>query len=470
MNMKRKIFLVLLVQILLIGVVYYFYRAHWVNVTMVQCPKETGIELQNPDEGIYYIHGLNIVELPLDEDISALTEKIKKEKDTTLSMIQIKLDYYRTSHILDLGMENIRKLFSALRTTGKHFIVRFLYDTDGNVAKSEPEDIDIILNHMEQLKDVLEENKDIIFTLQGMFIGNWGEMNGSRFSIDQLYTLAHTFYEISPDEVFLAVRMPSQWRWCTRYEDDIQNARNVNGLESRLGLFNDGMLFSESDYGTYGTDSKSASGYYGLWNREEELDFQEILCETVPNGGEVVGTSEYSDFENALAYFKKTHVSYLNAEYDLNTIAKWQSVTWNEEDPFRGDDGWTYIRKHLGYRYVLKEADVQYVFDRNMLYLNAEVENIGFAPAYRKNQIVFRLVSESGEITKETGISLNDLYGGNSHTDKHIQYRLDVSEMEPGNYDIYIDIRDEFGNQIRFANEEFTPELGHKIGTISDQK
>lgn len=42
-----------------------------------------------------------------------------------------------------------------------------------------------ILMHMEQLSYILREYSEKIFSLQGLFIGNWGEMNGTRYSTDE---------------------------------------------------------------------------------------------------------------------------------------------------------------------------------------------------------------------------------------------------------------------------------------------
>ncbi len=55
----------------------------------------------------------------------------------------------------------------------KKWIVRFLYDWGEN-EQYEPENLDIILQHMEQAGDVIREYHSCIYTLQGLFIGNWG--------------------------------------------------------------------------------------------------------------------------------------------------------------------------------------------------------------------------------------------------------------------------------------------------------
>ena len=44
----------------------------------------------------------------------------------------------------------------------------------GENEQYEPENLDIILQHMEQVGDVIREYHSRIYTLQGLFIGNWG--------------------------------------------------------------------------------------------------------------------------------------------------------------------------------------------------------------------------------------------------------------------------------------------------------
>ncbi len=76
--------------------------------------------------------------------------------------------------------------------------------------------------------------------------------------------------------------------------------------------FNDGMLGSVSDYGTYSDNTRQDAGDFSAWTREEELAFQDVLCSSVPSGGEVIVDNPYNDLENAIADLKTMHVSYLN--------------------------------------------------------------------------------------------------------------------------------------------------------------
>ena len=58
-----------------------------------------------------------------------------------------------------------------------------------------------------------------------------------------------------------------------------------------MGLFDDGILGSETDLGTFGVEPGSEAGWGSPWSTEDELIFEEQLCRYVPQGGEVLETT-----------------------------------------------------------------------------------------------------------------------------------------------------------------------------------
>lgn len=110
-----------------------------------------------------------------------------------------------------------------------------------------------MIKHMQQVGGILTEYSDSVFTLQGLFVGNWGELNGTKYADQQsLQQLAKQLVKSTDSQMYLAVRTPVQWRKILESADaDLQEDRK-NPLYDRLGLFNDGMLGSGNDCGTYG--------------------------------------------------------------------------------------------------------------------------------------------------------------------------------------------------------------------------
>ena len=69
---------------------------------------------------------------------------------------------------------------------------------------------------MQQIGEVIREYADDIFAVQGILIGNWGEMHGSRYlTPDAFRTLTDTMIKAVDGACPVAVRKPAQWRELT---------------------------------------------------------------------------------------------------------------------------------------------------------------------------------------------------------------------------------------------------------------
>lgn len=432
---------------------------------------ESAEELRNPDRGFYAIYGFRIKEEPVDY-AAELAERMKEDTATTLAMLQINLQEYRGGALSNAALENIENLFRAISVTDKRWIVRFLYDWHGENEQCEPQDIGIITGHMEQLGDILKTYKDCIFTLQGLFIGNWGEMNGTRYADQESMRRLTTQLLKSTDETtFLAVRMPAQWRKITGTADI---AAADSEVTRRLGLFNDGMLGSESDYGTYSGQTRAEAGETAAWTRAEELAFQEVLCGKVPNGGEVIVDNAFNDLETAIADLRTMHVTYLNENYDKKVLEKWAADTVHTEDCFDGMDGLSYIERHLGYRLLISGAELSQELGQETAELLVSLRNVGFAPLYRMCDMRIVLCAENGEsvFEREFAADLSGLTGGN-RTEREAVFtvQLPVPEVEGGSFTVWLQVSDPVtGKEFVFANEQTNEENGYQIGKFTVNK
>lgn len=429
---------------------------------------ESSRKLTNPNRGFYRIYGFMITDEG--EDYSyAVEQKMCNDSDTTLAMMQINLNNYSDGPISQEGLMHIEELFGALESMDKHYLVRFVYDWDGKNMETEPESADIILNHMKQLEGIFREYKDIIFVHQGLFIGNWGEMNGTRH-LEHMKELAMQLAAVTDESTFLGVRMPAQWRKITDIETPLAESLQSLELAGRLSLFNDGMMGNEGDYGTYGTGSKEEEGIYGLWNRAEELAFQEELCKVVPNGGEVIIDNPYNDFENAVKDMNTMHVTYINRWYDENVLNKWADTIVSEEGCFDGMDGLSYVERHLGYRLFINDTALEYAFWEDTLSVDVTLQNVGFAPVYKDTEVYMVIYNEeSGQATSyRINQDIRKLSGGND-ADKSltVHKEISMSGFESGEYSVYFYIRcPENGVHIQLANEQDEEEYGYRIGQI----
>lgn len=442
---------------------YFAMRGHGgADITTVTF-EESGKRLKNPNRGFYFLHGYYIHDKMTDYR-GQIAEDYCTDTETTLTLVEINLSEFKEGPISEQGLRNVENLFTALCSLDKQLIVRFLYDWDGENEENEPATIEIILGHMEQLSPVINTYADRIFILQGLFIGNWGEMNGTKYANQKdISLLADTLATLTDQKIYLAVRMPMHWRMAT-------NCGDASMLASRLSLFNDGMLGSASDYGTYGETSKTVVGDYSYWNREEELSFQNDLCKTVPNGGEVIYPNPYNDFENAISDLSKMHVTYLNQGYDVSVYDKWNNTVVSEAGPFDGQTGKLYIENHLGYRLIIEDNCLKYRYFDDTVSVSVSFRNVGYAPFYREPEVSFVLVNtKTGERTiKSVDTDLCGLSGGeNSGDTLSVDVDFSMTGKQSGTYEIYFYMEDGASKMpISLGVSQELTDNGYLLGTI----
>lgn len=467
-NKGAAAFLAILVLIALIGIALWLMQCAYQVQIMPEEFAESPKELAALDRGFYMQSGYVISVFP--QDFLSIVTVPEEEVSPHLEMLQINLRMFMESELTDAALENIDTLFQAYARKNCRLIVRILYDWSGKAAVFEPKSIEIIRKHMQQLGPVLGKHKDIIYTLQGLFIGNWGEMNGTPFvNQEDLQTLSGELLQATDQELYLSVRMPMYWRWITELPEMNADALQNNPAAARIGLYNDGMLGSESDWGTYGVGESRKADPNTYWNREEELAFQDELCKYVPNGGEAICDNPCNDFENAVRDLRTMHISYLNWDYDRAVLEKWERSNYSGEDCYDGMNGLDYIERHLGYRFYIDSPHVEYSFIQNKMTLGANLKNSGFAPVYSEKEVYLTLKNAEQTMTMKCPQDLRRLTGGNqSEESVFFGVSVPVSELNGTEYEIYMDIWDPVNQQrILLANEQEPGEDGYFLGTVS---
>lgn len=350
---------------------------------------EIGTTVLNPMCGMYSIYRFFVDNEDAQGD-GTPSENNALRDDQTLCLVEINLCDYADAPLSDEALMNVEHILRRFIRGGKMMILRFLYDWDGHCIQTEPKQLTTILNHMQQLSPLLKAYTAWIYILQGLFIGNWGEMHNSRYlSPTALCDLSDSLSELVGEKTFMAVRSPAHWRVVARSFDPIDRSEAYSARNaSRIGLFNDGMLASYTDYGTYGTVERSQAQEHGdRMKREDELTFQSRLCRYVPNGGEVVNPCAQNDYAQAVRDLKTMCVSYLNSQYDLNVLEKWHRTPLNHKrGVWSGGTGLQYIAGHLGYRYIVSEVRLV-VARQNTLHATVTIRNDGFSVCYRRLEV-----------------------------------------------------------------------------------
>ncbi len=460
---------------------------------------ETAQSLHNPYQGFYRIfcyHLENSYDLTAAENLGEeFNEQLSSLSDERLVLLEINLNNFSNSDLTSSALQQLDDILSLWEDTDLHGILRFVYDWNGSASATEPSDVSVIYTHMQQVANVINEHTDFIYILQGIFIGNYGEMHNSAY-MSEMTSLMEFWADVTDPSMFLAVRTPWQLRTILNTMTPLsEDEAFSDSLAARLSLFNDGMLGSESDLGTYGTaDLASSTDPSVLGTRGQEIAFQNLLCLYVPNGGEAVADNTYNDPDNAIADLRAMHVSYLNNEYDLAVLNKWASATYegtDDEDVFAGTDVYTYIEEHLGYRFILRDASVTIpALEGDFLFLKffpglrsiplqlrstpvtvtISVENAGFASLYKEATPTLTL---TGEQTGETYLYDLDV-DPRFFTPGEIttfSVSLPLGELAEDTYTMTLSITDACtGEKIAFANcnlGESTPAYDCVIGSLS---
>lgn len=379
-----------------------YYNARYLNVSFADDNRdysESTDELENPGGGFYCLHGYmlseDMTETALDE---LLARDIHMNESKTLVLLEINLLRYRDTALSAHALTQIERILHAWEEAGFQIILRFLYDWDGKAADADPDKLDQIIKHMTQAAPAVNAHADAIYTMQGIFVGSWGEMHGSKHTqTEPMCALMEHLDEVIDPGIFLAVRTPAHRR-------TILNSAGIfpekSALATRLGLYNDGMLGSENDLGTYGDTDKNASlALSDHWLRAQELEYQNKLCRFVPNGGEVVIDNPLNDLDAAVEALGTMHVSYLNCRYHLEVLDKWRKSSVQTDDAWNGMDGFTYIERHLSPRFrCTGTAPGGFDFwEDDTAAFTLSLTNTAFAGSYRPLTFRLRIVSDADD-------------------------------------------------------------------------
>lgn len=426
--------------------------------------------LNNPYQGFYQIVRYTLTDHGQDPDAPAPSRI--REYNRSLVLLEINLRKFNAGVISGPALAQLEQILKDWSQSGAQMILRFLYDWHGIAKATEPNALSVILTHIDQISAIVNRYAAFVYLMQGIFVGNWGEMHGSHFldtaSVRALMTRLHE--RIAPS-VYLSVRTPAQWRMITGLYDvpaKFPVCPDGTSITGRLGLYNDGMLGSLSDLGTYGdTSRKNASAPAAKGTREEEIAFQHRLCRSVPNGGEVVANSSLNDLPAAVRYLQTIHASYLNGDYDPAVLEKWRQSVWQEKDCFSGCDGFTYVQAHLGYRYTARRFTLRKTgFLQPKLTFRLTLANTGFGNALKPFQAAFLLRNAAtGELIRRPfPFDFRTLKSGQL---QRLTASLAAKDLPHGTYSIFLSVTDPAtGRQISLANTAYVADTGLLLGQL----
>ncbi|RYY37558.1 MAG: DUF4874 domain-containing protein, partial [Sphingobacteriaceae bacterium] len=358
-----------------------------INVTYT----ESAEDFPNPERGFYRYsetHASDYSVLDATELAGYRTSQtVENAEYSVLSTLVFRyyiLDNITSAPIPASFLTNVGLDMAAARTAGVKLIPRFVY-TVRQTAGNCPEGFicppygdaqkSIILNHIAQLKPVLQANADVIACVQMGFIGTWGEQYYSDFFgdpstnggqgnklLDQNWTdrieVLRALLDAVPADRMVQVRYPQiKQRFLYGINALVTSAplSDANGFttadNARIGFHNDCFLASSTDFGTYEDYGNSSSPRVSGGAALNTLrDYFMADSKYVAVGGETC-SDDYSPANDcepggkAQEEMASMHYSYLNAHYNNLVNNDWQTGGCMDN-----------IKKNLGYRFVLQSA------------------------------------------------------------------------------------------------------------------
>lgn len=387
--------------------------------------KEDKTVFPNPEKGFYRMYHT--------DDIWGF-DKLRS-KNITMVFLAVDLQNFKTGPISDAKLNEIRNALNSARKNGIKIIFRAAYDFDGVIAP-EPTDINILLNHINQLKPIFTEYEDVIYVVQAGFLGSWGEWHSTVYGknpkkyndipTDIGRKVVNALLATVPKSRMIQIRTPEYIRDLYPGTLNDQTAFNETPL-ARIGFHNDGLFYDETDCGTYNAPE---------YNRAKELEWANNHLKYTPFGGESNGLSSYSDPNNAVSELEKLHAQYLNIDYYKSVITKWQTTTYNGENTF------DYISRRLGYNFLLTSAKISSkMYVGGVMHLQLNIKNDGFGNLVneRKPEII---LSNGNKTYKATvNEDLRRWYRENDVMSKDLYFTI-PSNIEAGTYNVYLNLPD----------------------------
>lgn len=413
--------------------------------------QETDRRLTNPDRGFYIqVNSRNYETIP---DVA---------KEVRVILLGFDIEEFLKEDLPEEKLEELKKALETAKAEHVAVIFRAAYGFHG--AVNEPDRIEGMGRHIEQISEILNLYTDQILVVQAGMLGDYGEWHSSRYlkggeedqKKSRLYILKQWENHLAP-QIKVAVRRP-------RF---IREAMEEGILTGRLGFHNDGLLASDTDLGTYDAPEMG---------REEELSWmQENLTDQV-NGGEMPIPGEWSIPENADKEFARMHIGYLNLKYNEEVIDQWS------EEKIGELDAKTYLENHLGYRLFVSELTMRSLYferelSQNKVKIKLRLCNTGYAalPSYYK---VF-LTAGTGEAWIYQELAIEELYeiSNSESVEKEVEIQL-PDELIKGNETLEIGLKiarsadiEEGKNCVELANEEFSYEGGvNRIASLKREK
>ena len=381
----------------------------------------------------------------------------------------------------------LQTTFDNIRANNGFAIVRICYDPWYNGRSNVTPEHKWVMRHVEQLAPVLSKNTDVIVALEMGMHGAYGEMHSdTNITYDRIAEATNLMLRSTPPELKILTRTGNYSakvlgfdNWGVDFHIDGEKFAEIAKAKGdtmyRVGMFNDGYLGTQYDYGTWGADCATSIC------REEGVAWLEKYGINTPYGGEalttaggyeVINTPEFLSYEGF-----RTHTSYLNVQWNNNLIDGWKKSQFEGKD-FEYDGskidsltGFKYVNDHLGYRFVLRESWLSDTVGADgILRAKLRIQNVGFGNLTRNAPVKLAVLDdlEGGDLDvcpTPTYYDLSDIDSRSIHSrtisiaggdtvmtfdgNNELEISAKIKGHDKSRYQVYLKIGDvEFANRV----------------------
>jgi len=404
------------------------------QTTTINYTADTISLFPNPERG--WVHSYNPSgNTPAPDLVLSTLQYWRSGSDhVTLARKYYLLKAYLNGPVDQSFLDKFQKDLNTCRAAGVKLIPRFIYIWDpATVNQDAP--LQIVIQHIEQLKPYFQANWDVIAFIETGFIGQYGEWHDSDWSYIKNntleikpdgFTVRDSLLSALPAQRFIAMRMMYWHKFKIWINPLTEITAFGNTTQARIGYHNDGVMSTP----VWDAEGCGECPPYSVMHNYMLEDTR-----WVPNTGEPCGEN-YFDTHDPQPELKAVHQSTLvnNACIDYS---KWKSPkTW-----YQG------LTRDMGYRFTAKKATYSSIVPGENLTLSLALTNSGYAAPF--NERMFEIILRNqitGEkyvtdVTSTVGHSTDPRYWlpGN-HT---ISITVPVpADLASGDYDIIVNLPD----------------------------
>lgn len=385
--------------------------------------------LYNPGRGFRLETSVDVLEQK-DHPVEGLVELSQKYASDSVSLAQnyFYLTYLLGKELTEENFETMQLYFDELQRLGKKTVLRFAYEKDFVRRAPVGPTLEEALAHLDQLKPILEKNKDLILVLQAGVIGAWGEWHSSVHELENSEeakrAILQKLLEVAPRNRDVQVRLP-----------EFKNLlKDQPELYARLSFHDDFIVIRPDQWdgdmheGTANFNQIVKESPYLVVDGELPWGFWSVGADPdSPSAGWIIDGMQvarrlFLQHYTSLSIIHNYKEQHSNRRFDENDPPEYSMVVWKKsmitEDSlrkyqmpvsdsyFQKKDGtkverstFDYIRDHLGYRIELLSLQLPealQVGQENPL--NLTLVNRGFATVFGEHPVCFVLINDRGEV------------------------------------------------------------------------